>query len=168
MLKQLINKFGTTIYIQIWSTKIRLVDFNTKKIFEDEPILVIDKTKIGASSAIGIGRAALSTARPGCEAVNPFLHPRVLFADFAVGEKLLQLAIKLVLPKKIFNPAPFIIFHPMEKTEGGLTIIENRALRELGIGAGARDVMIYQGQDLVPEGFSLEKLKSANPEWSKI
>lgn len=168
MLKQLINKFGTTIYIQIWSTKIRLVDFNTKNVFEDEPILVIDKNKIGAASAIGIGRAALSTANPGCEAVNPFSHPRVLFADFAVGEKLLQLAIKLILPKKLFNPAPFIIIHPMEKTEGGLTIIENRAFREMAIGAGARDVMIYQGQNLVPEGFSLESLKLANPEWRKI
>ena len=168
MLKQLINKSGTTIYIQIWSTKIRLVDFNTKNIFEDEPVLVVDKTKIGAASAIGIGRTALLTAPPGCEAVNPFSHPRVLFADFAVGEKLLQLAIKLILPRKLFNPAPFIIIHPMEKTEGGLTIIENRALRELAIGAGARDVMIYQGHDLVPEGFSLEKLKLAHPDYRKI
>lgn len=35
----------------------------------------------------------------------------------------------------------------MEKAEGGLTMIEIRAFREMGLGAGARDVAIYQGNN---------------------
>lgn len=38
MLQQLINRFGTTVYVQIWSDRIRLVDLHTGKVFEDESI----------------------------------------------------------------------------------------------------------------------------------
>ncbi len=164
MLQQLINRFGTTVYVQIWSDRIRLVDLHTGKVFEDEPVLIIDKSKTGAASVVGMGRAARSRADLNCEAATPFSHPRVLLSDFAAGEKLLKLAIESLLPKRVFRPAPFVILHPMEKTEGGLTMIEDRAFRELSLCAGARAVMIYEGPVIKPEGFSLDKLKATYAE----
>jgi len=51
----------------------------------------------------------------------------------------------------------------MEKTEGGLTVIEHRALRELAIGAGARDAAIYQGPQLSIHDFEQLKALDVDP-----
>ena len=62
--------------------------------------------------------------------------------------------------------------HPLEKTEGGLTQIEVRALQELAAGAGAIEAHVWQGRELMdyelesrkfPEGHWL----SGKPKWLK-
>jgi rod shape-determining protein MreB and related proteins len=50
--------------------------------------------------------------------------------------------------------------HQLEKTEGGLTSIEERVLRELAVGAGAREVVIYLGSKINTNGDSFESVKS--------
>jgi rod shape-determining protein MreB len=47
----------------------------------------------------------------------------------------------------------------MEKTEGGLTIIEKKAFRELALGAGARDVVLKVGAPINLNNFNFETLK---------
>jgi hypothetical protein len=37
---------------------------------------------------------------------------------------------------------------PMEKTEGGLSQVEERVLQELALGAGARRALVWVGQEL--------------------
>ena len=44
-----------------------------------------------------------------------------------------------------------IVIHPMERIEGGLSQIEERALRELAIGAGASRVAVWVGDALTDE-----------------
>ena len=90
--------------------------------------------------------------------MNPFSHPRVLFSDFQVGEKLLQHAFSEVHKKLRIRPSPIVVIHPMEKTEGGLTMIEKRAFRELAISAGASEVYLYQGQPLSLAGFEISQI----------
>ena len=61
----------------------------------------------------------------------------------------------------------------MEKTEGGLTMIEKRAFRELAFGAGAREVVLYQGKQLPPYDFDYDSIKATDEEfrdgmWKKL
>lgn len=90
--------------------------------------------------------------------VNPFSHPRTLLKDFIVAEKLLQHAFGTLLGKKLMAPAPAVVIHPMEKTEGGLTEVERKAFRELAMGAGARAVVVHEGEELYPRSIKFEAL----------
>ena len=51
------------------------------------------------------------------------------------------------------------MIHQLEKTEGGLTDIEDRVLRELALGAGAREVVIYLGDKIDVTTQSFDKVK---------
>ena len=163
MFKKIADRFRATVYLQIWEHRIKAVDIQSNSVFEDQPLVAIKTGEKGAKNVSDIGSAAkLKAADADFEVVNPFSHPRVLFADFHVGEKLLQLVFKQLLGSKLLSPAPAVIIHPMEKTEGGLTMIEKRALIELGMGAGARDVLVYEGQELSVQDIDFEALKDAS------
>ncbi|WP_189637893.1 rod shape-determining protein MreB [Thalassotalea sp. HSM 43] len=140
MIRSIINKFGSTLYVQIWQNRIRVVDIQTNKIFDEKPLLQVETGKNGEKNVTAIGNAAY--ANP----LNPFSHPRALLSNFFVGERLLQEIVKQLVGNKFISPAPAIIIHPMEKTDGGLTMIEIRAFKEMALGAGARDVTVHQGQ----------------------
>ena len=83
--------------------------------------------------------------------VNGFKHPRTLIADFTVAEQTLKYFLKLVLPTSPFKASPIIVIHPQAQLEGGLTQIEIRAFAELGLGAGARRVFVWDGPELTRE-----------------
>jgi rod shape-determining protein MreB and related proteins len=85
--------------------------------------------------------------------LNPFQHPRVLFADFVIGEELLKRIIHEISGERLMAPAPAVVVHAMEKTEGGLTMIEHRAFMEFAAGAGARHTEVYEGPELPIAGF---------------
>jgi rod shape-determining protein MreB len=145
MIRSFINKFGSTLYVQIWENRIRVVDINSNEFFDEKPLLQIETRSNGAKEVTAYGNNAQN------KALNPFSHPRALLKDFFVAERLLQIIVKKLIGKKFITAAPEIIIHPMEKTEGGLTMIEIRAFREMGLGAGGRAVAIYQGKStLVP------------------
>ena len=80
----------------------------------------------------------------------PFSHPRLLVGDFANAERVLKQAIDTLLPKRFLRLrlAPRLVIQPMERLEGGLTVLEQRVLLELGHGCGARSVRIHIGNEL--------------------
>src|SRR5205085_650607 len=78
------------------------------------------------------GIAAERAAQP------PFSHKRSLVGDFTAAERLLKALVKEVQQGLVLSVS--IVIHPMERIEGGLSQIEERALRELAIGAGAARV----------------------------
>ncbi|MGS0689023.1 rod shape-determining protein MreB [Shewanella sp. 30m-9] len=141
MIRRLIDKLSPTLYVQIWENRIRVVDIETNGVFDEQPHLQVESSKNGAKIVTAFGNKAYVNP------LNPFSHPRALLNDFFVAERLLKEIINQLAGKKLLSPAPIIIIHPMEKTEGGLTMIEIRAFREMAIGAGARDVVIHQGQE---------------------
>lgn len=141
MFSRFINKFGTTLYVQIWENRIRVVDIDSNKVFDEQPLLQFNTLKNGKMDVVAFGNQAY------VDAVNPFSHPRALLADFFIAELLLKQIMQKLSGKKFTISAPVVIVHPMEKTEGGLTMIEIRALREMALGAGARDVAVYQGEN---------------------
>jgi len=80
-----------------------------------------------------------------CEVVNPFSHPRSLISDLTAGALLLRAFMRRVSPRHWLHPKPVVFLHPADEPEGGYTQIERRALCELGLGAGARSVVLCIG-----------------------
>ena len=72
-------------------------------------------------------------------------HPRSIIANFEAAESTLTQLIKM---KKLpwYDPSPILLLQVKEEFEGGITFVENRALRELGYNAGARNVLIFDHQ----------------------
>lgn len=163
MIKRLIDKLGSTVYVQIWENRIKVVDVISGVSFDEPPLVAIESTEKGQKTIVAVGNEVKSMSpSESIEIVNPFLHPRALINDFIVAEKVLQHAFHLTLGKKFISPAPAVVIHPMDKTEGGLTMIEKKAFRELALGAGAREVELYLGSELSVVGFNFAKIKEAN------
>ena len=94
--------------------------------------------------------------------VNPFKYPRLLVHDFVVAEKILQHDFTELHKTRWIAPSPRVIFQPMEKLEGGVTGIEERAYRELCLGAGAREVLLHIGDALSTSTLDFNEFKRPN------
>ena len=164
MLRKLLNKFGATVYLQIWENRLKLSDIRTRVAFDEKPLVALESDSKGSLSIVAVGNSAAAAIGNNIKVINPFSHPRVLFSDFMVGEKLLQYALRETLSNKAFTPAPRLVVHPMEKTEGGLTMIEVRAFKELALGAGATDAVVYQGRVLSTQEIDFKSLKQQTDE----
>ena len=90
--------------------------------------------------SVGKGTTAEREAQP------LFSHKRSLVGDFTSAEKLLKTLVKEVRQGLVLNVQ--MVIHPMERIEGGLSQIEERALHELAIGAGAMRVVVWIGDPL--------------------
>lgn len=108
---------------------------------------------------LACGEAALALrGQPGINVSNPFAHPRSLLSDFTRAELLLRhLLASFPGHNRWLRVAPHIILHPLGDPAGGYTQIEIRALQELGLGAGALKVRIWQGPP-----FSAQDLLAGN------
>jgi len=135
----------------MWKGRIKVTNINTLSVFDDEPILHLEGKKVVAA-----GRMRSNRCKKKLEISMPFNHPRVLLADFVAASELLKFVFKRILGKNNLF-APVVIMHPMEEMDGGFTPIERRAFRELGLVAGARDVFLYEGEEL-----TLNELKSGS------
>jgi rod shape-determining protein MreB len=90
-------------------------------------------------------------------APQPFSHPRTLLANFTNAESFLKSLIAELKGGFLFKPR--MLLHPLERTEGGLTQIEERAFEELCRGAGASKVKVWGGPAALSDAEVLEKLK---------
>ena len=82
---------------------------------------------------------------------DPFTTERLLVGKFSTAEYVLKRGMKRLHENRWLAPSPIIVVHPMEKAENGLSEVEERALRELAIGAGARKVFVWVGNVLSDE-----------------
>ncbi|MCK5829788.1 MAG: rod shape-determining protein [Methylococcales bacterium] len=159
MFKHLIDYFDTSLYVQIWEKRIKVTNISASDIYDEKPLIAISTNKKGNKIIEAIGNEASLVSGDNIEIINPFSHTRSLISNFEMGENLLKHTFIRVLKRSIFRPAPKVVIHPMEKTEGGLTNVEERAFRELALSAGARDVVVYQGHELLMTGFNYEDIK---------
>ena len=81
-------------------------------------------------------------------ATPPFSHPRMLVGDFAAAVTCLKSVISEALGSSIFLTRPWVLIHPKEKTESGLSPVEERVFLELAQSAGAAKVMVWVGPTL--------------------
>jgi rod shape-determining protein MreB len=81
------------------------------------------------------------------EVSGEFSNARLAIAHFQTCETLLKQAITRVQSKSIFKKLT-LVMHQQDMNEGGLCEIEERILLEIGYGAGASKVFIWQGEPL--------------------
>ena len=150
--------FSNDLLVELSKSKIVIKTLGSVAKFEYEPYLTLETS--GKKTVVkDIGSGAKLQSGTGVEVINPFSHPRSFVADFYVAEKLIQHGLYEVHKVKFLKPAPRIIMHQLEKTEGGLTNIEERVLRELALGSGAREVVIYVGDKLDSDRITFNDVK---------
>ncbi|MGL6159821.1 rod shape-determining protein [Microbulbifer sp.] len=168
MLKNLLNKKpGTILYVQIWEKRIRVTDIGSGRIYDQVPQLALEQKK-GRRTVAAVGSRASSASGKNIEMVNPFSHPRSLIRDFVAGEQLLQHIFKELSGDTLIPASPTVVLQPMEKTEGGLTDIEIRAFQEMALGAGAREAVVYQGEELTRHTFDYRKVKEKSVSGKRV
>jgi rod shape-determining protein MreB len=92
---------------------------------------------------LGTGKEKRVSASP------PFTTARLLVGDFDAAALLLRRAFKEVHGGGLFAMAPGVVMHPMAMTEGGLSNVEERLLRELAVEAvRARHAVVWVGPEL--------------------
>lgn len=142
---------GGPLYITARASELRLRNVSTATETIVEPLIAIQQQH--HSVIVGIGKEAkqASARLPNTVVVNPFSHPRSLLGDFQLAEKLLRKLIVDLYGHRVLRPAPVVVFQPLEKLEGGLTAVEERAFKELCAGAGGREVHIWTGRRLTDQ-----------------
>jgi len=171
MFRTIRKKLSKILYVQIWERKVQITDINTQETFSEIPIVFIEKQTDGKNVMAGVGEYIPQNSDNTKSTVYPFSHPRSLLSDFYLAEKFLQKFINKVHSFKYIKPHPILIIHPMEKIEGGLLQIEERAFSELGLGAGASEVHIYEGNSIEIGGFEELLTKKQNYQttpWGKL
>lgn len=152
--------FSKDLLVELSEDKISISAFSTDLYFEDEPYIAIEKaTK--KEVVLAIGKEARDLSGLHIKVLNPFKHHRSFVASFIYAEKILTHGIFSIHKKLKIKPSPRIIMHQLEKTEGGLTDIEERVLHEIAIGAGAREVIVYVGEriDVATDSFDAVKAR---------
>jgi rod shape-determining protein MreB len=81
-------------------------------------------------------------------APRSFTTTRLLVGQFQEAESLLKKAMRGMGGAGLLKASPVVVIHPMEMVEGGLSEVEERAYRELAMGAGARKVFVHVGAPL--------------------
>ncbi len=98
---------------------------------------------------VGVGKEARSHLfSPSVIILNPFASPRSLVSDFAVGVQLMKAFMRRILDNSFLATAPKIVLHLQGEFEGDLSQTEIRGFKEMLIGAGARQIVIWQGRNL--------------------
>lgn len=151
------------LYIQLWSNRLKILNINTKEKYDEEPLMALKDNNKDQPIVVAIGSSVKALSRAEYDqVVNPFDHPRLLVHDFIAAEKVLQHGFQVLHKARFFSPSPRVIFHPMEKLEGGVTGIEERLYREMCLGAGAREVALYFGSELSSCNIDFDRLKREN------
>ncbi|WP_244325654.1 rod shape-determining protein [Shewanella aestuarii] len=150
--------FSHDLLFELSENKLSIKAFSSDLSYEDEPYIALENTKKGEIIK-AIGKEAKSLSGSNIRVLNPFKHNRSFIADFMCAEKILQHGMYTLHKSKI-KPSPRVIVHQLEKTDGGLTDIEERVLRELALGAGAREVVIYLGSKINTNVEDFDKVKS--------
>ena len=78
---------------------------------------------------------------------QPFSHERALLANLTNAHASMK---KGLSELGGFVP-PAVVVHPLERLEGGLTEIEERAYHELAVGAGGAKAVVWAGPELSDE-----------------
>jgi rod shape-determining protein MreB and related proteins len=146
---KLLSFLSPLFYVQISPERLSIRNVKTGETLSEPPQIAIEHTPKARILAVGAQAAAASGT--SVEVVNPFAHPRSLVSDFTVGEQLLKSFLSRMGPRSLFRAAPRIVFHPLGKPEGGFTQVEIRALHEMALGAGASEVVVWEGRSLTDQ-----------------
>lgn len=143
--------WNSRCYLMLNKKKVHIRNLDSGRSLEMEPFVAMDAG--GRLVALG-GEARDRRHEDALKVVNPFDHPRTPCAHFAEGEALIQHLLKSVSGGRWLSAAPALVLHYTDELKGGMTEVEARAFREMGLGAGARAVYLVEG----PEPLSPQQL----------
>lgn len=146
------TSFKPVVYVQISPDRLTVRNVKSGEAISEIPEVAISGTP--KSKVLGVGaRARVSAADAGTSAsiVNPFAHPRTLVSDFTVAEHLIKEFLRRLLGTSLLSISPVIVVHPLGDPAGGFTQVELRAFRELAVGAGASEVIVWLGHSLTDQ-----------------
>jgi len=143
--------FQSTIYVQISPDRLSMRDVKSGQSISEIPELAISAPPNQKLLGVGAAARAAAASQHGAIVVNPFAHPRSLVSDFTVAEQLIKAFLSRLVGGTSLKMSPVVIIHPQGNPDGGFTQVENRAFRELGFGAGAAKVILWQGDDLTDQ-----------------
>ena len=148
---------GDRLYLlQLWRDRFELRDLHSGEVISEPPLVVLGD-QAGKVVFVAAGHEVLSMAlEEGMRRVSVTDHPRVLIGDFALAEKYLQWLLRKAAGNRLFPAAPRLVMQQRDCLEGGLTEVELRVLREMALGASAREVLVVEGLQL-----SLEQVEQA-------
>ena len=139
--------FRPVVYVTLEPERLAMREVGSARRISGPPLAAISREP--KRRIVAVGEAA--KAAPDADLFNPFKHPRTLLSDFTLAEQLVKAFLKQLFADRLFAASPIVVLHPRVDPEGGFTQIEIRALQELGIGAGASKVIVWQGRDLADE-----------------
>lgn len=135
-----LQKFKRDLLVELSVKQLSVQVFGSCKRVALSPYIAVEGKK---KNVLAVGDNAKYLSGSNITVLNPFDHKRSFVGDFVCAEKLLQYAVREVLGNNKFAISPRIVMHQLEKVDGGLTDIEERVLKELAMGAGAREVLVY-------------------------
>ena len=142
--------FKPPLYIRLSPFRLTVRNVKTGEFISEVPEVAISRGP--KEKILGVGdEAALHKSSKSAHVVNPFAHPRSMMSDFTAGQAVVKALVRKLLKSGLFAPAPRMVFHPQGDPAGGFTQVEIRAFREMALGAGASEVIVWQGQDLTDE-----------------
>ncbi|WP_317932368.1 hypothetical protein [Halioxenophilus sp. WMMB6] len=82
---------------------------------------------------------------------QPFTNDRLLVANFSVAEPVLRNLLKSCIGGMLLKKQARVLIQPLALVDGGLSEVEEKVLRELGLAAGAYKVVLHVGDELSNE-----------------
>jgi rod shape-determining protein MreB len=159
-MNHLLNAFRRVFYVQIEPQRLSVRDVKSGASMAEVPEMAIAQGRRATVLAVG-DRAREAHALQPSLLINPFSHPRTLVGDFSVGQQLIKAFVQRLQSGSFVPLAPLVVLHPMGSPEGGFTEVELRAFREMALGAGASEVVLWTGRALADaEVLSEEVLRS--------
>ncbi|MDB5861968.1 MAG: rod shape-determining-related protein [Ramlibacter sp.] len=137
-----------TIYIQISPHRLTLRNVQTGESVTTSPEIAIERAR--TSKVVAVGAKARKHESRTVQVLNPFAHPRTLLADFGAAELLLRALLPQVRGRSLFG-GPRFVMHLQDDPAGGFTQLEIRGFRELALGAGASQAVVWHGPNLTDE-----------------
>jgi rod shape-determining protein MreB len=149
-MSSIFDSFKPIIYIQISPERLSVRNVKSGEEISEVPEVALSappKIKI-----LGVGSQARISQLGGVgQVVNPFSHPRSMVSDFTVAEQLIKEFLRRLQGKSILTISPLVVMHPLGDPLGGFTQVEYRAFREMALGAGASEVIMWHGPRLTDQ-----------------
>jgi rod shape-determining protein MreB len=159
----MLTAFKPAIYVQISPERLTVKNLRSGVVISEIPEMAISALAKPTILAVG-PQARVAAASQAAQVVNPFAHPRSLVSDFTVAEQMLKHYLRRILGSSLLTLAPVVVIHPLGSPAGGFTQVERRAFREMALGAGASEVIVWTGRALTDQEVLSRKFPSGEGE----
>ncbi len=149
------------VYVQLSARQIRLRDPRSGHTLAEPSLVALTRDAKPRIIAVGAQARLAAAQDASIRLYRPLEHPRTQIADFVLAEQLLKQLLRQALKRRWWSPSPMLVMHALDHPEGGLSQIEERALRELGQAAGASATHVVQGIELSDEQLLAGAWRSA-------